>query len=257
MTFQNAPGAADEAGLAALSSRIEVLPLPDRLGIVRDAVAGRLVFTTSFGLEDQALTHAIAQSGIEAEILTLDTGRLFDETLEVWAETEFRYGRSIRAVIPEADELEDLLAQDGPLGLRRSVAARKACCDVRKVRPLRRALSGAGGWLTGLRGGQSQARASTPFVEIDAGFGLLKINPLADWSETQLAAYVRVEGIPYNALHDRGFPSIGCAPCTRAVRVGESERAGRWWWETEGKKECGLHGRGVASALSPAPAQAA
>lgn len=257
MTLLERHGAADEAGLETLSDSLEPLALPERLCAIREVITGRLVFTTSFGLEDQALTHALAQSGVEADILTLDTGRLFDETLEVWAETEFRYGRSIRAITAETGDVEDLLARDGPMGFRRSVAARKACCDVRKVRPLARALEGAGGWLTGLRGGQSQARARTPFVEIDPGFGLLKINPLADWNQTRLAAYIRGEGIPYNALHDRGFPSIGCAPCTRAVQVGESDRAGRWWWETEDKKECGLHGRSEVPAASAVPARAA
>ena len=257
MTLQDAPPATDRLDLRSLSETFADLSLPDRLRSVRATLAGRLVFTTSFGLEDQALTHAIAQSGIEADIVTLDTGRLFDETLEVWAETEFRYGRSVRAVTAGATELEALVARDGPMGFRRSIEARKACCDVRKVRPLSRALAGAGGWLTGLRGEQSAARAATPFFEIDPGFGLVKINPLADWGHERVASYVRIEGIPYNALHDRGFPSIGCAPCTRAVRVGESERAGRWWWEAEAKKECGLHGRGAPEATAFPPAQAA
>lgn len=252
MTIHESPEAAHRAGLSSLSDTIAALPLADRLRAIREAIDGHLVFTTSFGLEDQVLTHAIAASGIEAEIVTLDTGRLFDETLEVWAETEFRYGRSIRAVAPDREDLEILLGHDGPLGFRRSVEARKACCDVRKVRPLGRALAGAAGWLTGLRGEQSAARATTPFVQLDTAFGLLKLNPLADWSRTAIAEFVRLEGVPYNALHDRGFPSIGCAPCTRAVRVGEPERAGRWWWESEGKKECGLHGRAAAPAAAAA-----
>lgn len=242
MTFHD-HRTADAAGAALLSGTLSRLPLADRLRATRDAVAGRLVFTTSFGLEDQALTHAIVESGIEAEIVTLDTGRLFDETLEVWAETEIRYGRSIKAVVPEAGEVEELLARDGAMGFRRSLDARRACCDLRKVRPLGRVLDGAAGWLTGLRAGQSAARAATAFVEVDPSFGLLKVNPLADWNRERVADYVWLESIPYNALHDRGFPSVGCAPCTRAVRVGEDERAGRWWWESEQKKECGLHGR--------------
>lgn len=256
MTFQYVSGAADEAGLQAFSDTLASLALAERLLSVRSAIAGRLVFTTSFGLEDQALTHAIAQSGIEAEIVTLDTGRLFDETLEVWSETEFRYGRSIRAITADAADVEEVVARDGPLGFRRSREARRACCDVRKVRPLGHALEGAGGWLTGLRAGQSAERAATPFVVLDSGFGLLKFNPLADWSRERVAAYVRYEGVPYNALHDRGFPSIGCAPCTRAVRVGEDERAGRWWWESE-QKECGLHVRLPESSPLPLPAPAA
>lgn len=253
MTFHDVRGPADRPGLSTLSDLLAGLSLADRLRAIREAVDGRLVFTTSFGIEDQVLTHAIAASGIEAEIVTLDTGRLFDETLEVWAETEFRYGLSIRAFTPERQELEELLGRDGPRGFRRSVEARRACCDIRKVRPLGRVLAGAAGWLTGLRGEQSAARAATPFVEPDPGFGLLKLSPLADWTRSEIADFVRAEGVPYNALHDRGFPSIGCAPCTRAVRVGEPERAGRWWWESEEKKECGLHGRASAIPLPSAP----
>jgi len=235
-------------GFEDLSSALAPLSLVERVRAIREAIEGRLVFTTSFGLEDQALTHAIAASGIEAEIVTLDTGRLFDETLEVWAETEFRYNRSIRAFTPESADVEELLARDGAMGFRHAVAARHACCDIRKVRPLARALVGAAGWFTGLRVGQSAARAATAFVEIEEGHGLLKISPLADWSREQVADFVNREGVPYNALHDRGFPSIGCAPCTRAVRVGEGERAGRWWWESEAKKECGLHVRLLVAA---------
>lgn len=243
MTTHSFRDASDRRAYEGLSEAIAPLPLVERVRAIRDAIDGRLVFTTSFGLEDQALTHAIATSGIEADIVTLDTGRLFDETLEAWAETEFRYNRSIRAFTPESEDVEELLARDGAMGFRRSIEARKACCEIRKVHPLARSLAGAAGWFTGLRAGQSAARAATAFVEIDETYGLLKISPLADWTREQVADLVNREGVPYNALHDRGFPSIGCAPCTRAVRVGESERAGRWWWEGEDKKECGLHSR--------------
>lgn len=227
--------------LASLSAELRRLVLPDRLRVIRDAVPGRLVVTTSFGLEDQVLTHAIAQAGIQVAFATLDTGRLFDETLELWAETELRYGIGIQAFLPDGSSLETLTAEHGPLGFRKSIEARQACCAIRKVEPLGRALVGAAGWLTGLRAEQSANRAATPLVSRDAARGLLKISPLADWDRAQVETYVRSNGVPYNPLHDRGYPSIGCAPCTRAVRAGEPERAGRWWWETEAKKECGLH----------------
>lgn len=241
--------------LAALSSEIGGLPLSSRLGRIRDFVRGTLVFTTSFGLEDQALTHAIGEAGIRVSFATLDTGRLFDETLEVWAETEIRYGIGIRAYAPVKDAVQDLVAQQGPLGFRASIDARQACCGVRKVEPLGRALAGAGGWLTGLRADQSSSRATTPFITRDGDSPRLKISPLADWSRQDVERYVRRSAVPYNALHDRGFPSIGCAPCTRAVQAGEDERAGRWWWEAGSRKECGLHDRPARPPASePIPA---
>jgi len=226
--------------LAAALSRA---PLPRRLALVRSRLPGRLVFTTSFGLEDQAITHAIctADPGADIEIVTLDTGRLFPETYDLWAETEERYGRRIPAYAPDAAALEALISDQGVNGFRRSVQNRQTCCAVRKVAPLGRALAGASGWITGLRAEQSQGRAATPFAAFDPGYGLVKINPLADWSRQDLAQYVADNAIPYNPLHDRGFPSIGCAPCTRAVKIGEPDRAGRWWWENDAKKECGLH----------------
>lgn len=235
---------------AGLEGDLGPLDLPARLRHVRARLPGRLVFTTSFGLEDQALTHAIVEAGIDVEILTLDTGRLFGETLDLWAETEERYRVSIRALAPDGPALQALLLADGPLGFRRSVEARQACCGIRKVEPLGRALDGAAGWLTGLRSDQSAARARTPFAVRDEDRGILKINPLADWSRPDVERYVERHGVPANPLHARGFPSIGCAPCTRALRPGEDERAGRWWWESETRKECGLHlrpGRAAAA----------
>ena len=175
------------------------------------------------------------------EVVTLDTGRLFPETHEVWERTERRYGVTIRSVHPEHRSLEQLIAEQGIGGFRDSIAARQTCCGVRKVEPLRRALDGAAAWITGLRADQSNARADTRYLSIDPIHNLIKVSPLADWSRERVVDYVRAEKIPYNVLHDRGFLSIGCAPCTRAVKPGEPERAGRWWWEQEDKKECGLH----------------
>lgn len=223
--------AADLAGLA----------LEARIRLVQARFSGRLVFTTSLGIEDQALTHVLAMVKSRTEIVTLDTGRLFPETYDVWAETEAAYGLRILAYAPERTVQEVYVRGEGINGFRHSVAARQACCGFRKVEPLGRALDGAEIWFTGLRAGQSADRAETPLAEADEARGLVKVNPLADLSRAEVEGIVRDNDVPYNVLHDRGFPSIGCAPCTRAVRVGESERAGRWWWEREAKKECGLH----------------
>ncbi|MBK9082477.1 MAG: phosphoadenylyl-sulfate reductase [Rhizobiales bacterium] len=213
----------------------------ERLRAIRAAVSGRIVFTTSLGLEDQALTHLIVESGVDMEIATLDTGRLFPESYVVWRETEARYGLRIRALYPRHDALEALVAAQGVDGFYESVAARKACCGARKVEPLGRALAGAAGWVTGLRADQSAARGEARLAEANAQYGLVKFNPLIDWSREAVAAFVAAHRVPVNPLHDAGFLSIGCAPCTRAVAPGEPERAGRWWWEDETKKECGLH----------------
>jgi phosphoadenosine phosphosulfate reductase len=231
---------------AAIAAQLAPLALPERLLAASKSVNGRVRFTTSFGLEDQAITHAIAANGLEINFVTIDTGRLFPETYDVWADTERHYGIRIEAVTPDRDRVEAFVGQHGINGFRASLENRQTCCAIRKSEPLRRALAGASAWITGLRAEQSQHRRATPLAEFDEQHGLIKINPLADWSARDVASYVADNRIPYNVLHDRGFPSIGCAPCTRAVRVGEPERAGRWWWEDDQKKECGLHLRPAA-----------
>lgn len=228
----------------ALDQRLESLgDLADRIRVIASIVPGRIAFSTSLGLEDQAILHAIAESGASFDVFTLDTGRLFPETIDLVDISERRFGLRIRLLAPSAADLVDLVTRDGVLGFRTSIEARKACCDVRKVRPLRGALSGASGWITGVRRGQSTGRASVPFVSWDHDHGLVKVNPLADWSLEDVERYVIFNDIPVNSLHARGFPSIGCQPCTRAIRPGEDIRAGRWWWENEDGKECGLHNR--------------
>lgn len=226
---------------AALEAAFPALEPEERLRLLRRRITGPLVFTTSFGFEDQALTHLLARAGVDVQIVTLDTGRLFPETYDVWARTEARYGLQIKAMYPQTAEVEALVARQGIDGFRDSKAARVACCGVRKLHPLARALQGASGWITGLRADQSDNRRAMPFVSLDAAYGVLKVNPLLDWTRDRIAALVEAEDVPANALHGRGFLSIGCAPCTRAVRPGETERAGRWWWETDGARECGLH----------------
>jgi phosphoadenosine phosphosulfate reductase len=238
-----------------LSEALLPATLPQRVALARQLIAGRLVFTTSLGLEDQAITHAIFTQDLAIDVVTLDSGRLFPETYDLWGATEERYGRRILGYAPGSEAVEALIAQQGINGFRHSVEARKTCCHVRKVEPLGRALAGAAGWITGLRAQQSRDRADTPLVTHDASSGLVKVNPLADWSRQEVAAYVADHAVPYNPLHDRGFPSIGCAPCTRAVKVGEPERAGRWWWENETKKECGLHRNPVSTEETASPAQ--
>lgn len=205
--------------------------------------AGRIVFTTSFGAEDQVITDMISRAGLEIPIVTLDTGRLFPETCELWAATEAHYGLRVRAYVPEAAALEALVNEQGSAYYRKSLEGRHACCRVRKLEPLDRALAGVAAWVTGLRREQSITRADIGEREEDTARGLWKINPLVDWSEQDVWNYIRAYEVPYNPLHDRGYPSIGCACCTRAVKRTESIRAGRWWWEQPEHRECGLHNR--------------
>jgi phosphoadenosine phosphosulfate reductase len=217
--------------------------LAARIHAIAGAIEGRIVFSSSLGIEDQVLLHAIVAAHAKIEAFTLDTGRHFPETYETLARTERLLGTRIRVVMPDAAAVEELVARDGIFGFRYSVEKRKACCDVRKVGPLQRALSGAAGWVTGLRREQSEARDATPFAAFDKTFNLIKINPIADWTLQQVEAYIAEHSVPVNSLHAAGFPSIGCQPCTRAVQPGEPIRAGRWWWEDETRKECGLHNR--------------
>jgi phosphoadenosine phosphosulfate reductase len=231
------------SGLASriASSLGASVDLEARLRSVAEQAPSRVVFTTSFGLEDQVLTHVIASAGLPVELVTLDTGRLFPETVALWALTERIYGVRVRSVLPDAPSTEMLVARDGVEGFRASLAARQACCHVRKVAPLSRALAGASTWITGLRTAQSDERRGSPLAEWDETHAVLKINPIADWTREALSTFVSEHRVPINELHAKGFASIGCAPCTRAIMPGEPERAGRWWWEDDGKKECGLH----------------
>lgn len=225
----------------ALNDAFARVGVRHRLAMLARKFVGPIVFTTSFGLEDQALTHLIREADINVRFVTLDTGRLFPETYDVWVRTEARYGLKVEAYHPRAGALDALVNRVGINGFYQSTQSRHDCCGVRKVEPLDRALQGAGVWLTGLRADQSGNRQVMDFISYDVGRGLLKVNPLLDWSRDQVAALVHDADVPYNTLHDRGFLSIGCAPCTRAVASGEPERAGRWWWEQDQTRECGLH----------------
>lgn len=232
--------------LSIATHTLEGLPAGEIIAAaVREFGAG-LAFACSFGAEDMVVLDLLLRADPSASVFLLDTGRLPQETYDLVEEARRRYGRDVAVFVPQPDALQHYLTTEGPNAFYRSRAARQACCRIRKVEPLVRALAGKAAWLTGLRREQAVTRTALPVVEIDhAHGGLLKINPLAEWTVGQVWAYIREHGLPYNALHDRGYPSIGCAPCTRAVLPGEDPRAGRWWWEAAEHKECGLHLKGV------------
>lgn len=230
------PAEALAAGLAAAGRDIAA-----RLRALIAAAPGRIVFTTSFGIEDQLIAHHIFTGRLPIEVVTLDTGRLFPSTYTLWQETEERYGVRIKAYYPRAEAVAAMVADSGINGFYHSKDARIACCEVRKVEPLGRALAGAGIWVTGLRIDQSGRRAAVDLAAFDAERKLIKVAPLFDRSRADVAAECEALAVPVNALHARGFLSIGCEPCTRALKPGEPERAGRWWWENDEARECGLH----------------
>jgi phosphoadenosine phosphosulfate reductase len=199
--------------------------------------------SSSLGAEDMVLTDLIARERLPIEIFTLDTGRLHAETLDLADRIRSHYGIALRVMQPDAAAVADYATRDGRDAFYASVEARKRCCEIRKVEPLKRALGGKRAWITGLRREQSAARAELRPAEFDAALRIAKFNPLSEWSGNDVWDYIRANKVPYNPLHDRGYPSIGCEPCTRAVEPGADERSGRWWWEQEGKKECGLHAK--------------
>lgn len=202
---------------------------------------GAVVFSTSFSYEDQVITDMIHKSGADITLFTLDTGRLFPETYTVWSSTLAHYGVKIRAYHPDKKQLQAFVTQSGPNAFYESAELRKACCHIRKVVPLKKALSEKAVWVTGLRAEHSQNRGLLQSFEWDETNNIIKYHPLLHWTTDEVKAYINQHNVPYNALHDRGFVSIGCAPCTRAIKPGEDFRAGRWWWEDASKKECGLH----------------
>ncbi|MDN3688072.1 phosphoadenylyl-sulfate reductase [Cyclobacterium jeungdonense] len=223
-----------------LTRRIEKMSPSDGLALLTDLFPGEVVFSTSLGQEDQVITEIIARHNLPVKIFTLDTGRLFYETYDLLAKTTAKYRLDIQAYYPETEAVQDLVKKNGINGFYQSVENRRACCFVRKVEPLKRALKGNRVWVTGLRAGQSANRKGMPLLEWDEANQILKYNPLLHWTMEQMLDYLKEHKIPYNPLHDKGFVSIGCAPCTRAISPGEDPRAGRWWWEAS-HKECGLH----------------
>jgi phosphoadenosine phosphosulfate reductase len=212
------------------------------------AFGERVALASSFGVEDVALVDMLTRVASRARIFAIDTGRLPEATYEVMEAVRERYGVTIEVHYPEREAVERLERQDGFFSFRRSLEARHECCNIRKVEPLRRALAGLDAWITGLRQEQSVTRSAVQVLEIDhAHGGIIKVSPLASWSEQQVWDYVRRHDVPYNRLHDAGYPSIGCDPCTRAIGPGEHARAGRWWWEDPAQKECGLHAHAKGS----------
>ncbi|WP_164014614.1 phosphoadenylyl-sulfate reductase [Pyxidicoccus trucidator] len=216
-------------------------PVEEILAWIEGRFGARAAIASSFGVEDMVLIDLARKHAPGLRVFTLDTGRLPPETYDLIEVVRNRYGVAVESFFPERERVEALESSQGYFSFRKSLEARKECCAIRKVEPLRRALAGREAWVTGLRREQSVTRTAVEVAELDASHGLLKLNPLAAWTQREVWAYIKAHSVPYNALHDKGYPSIGCAPCTRAVKPYEDERAGRWWWESREHSECGLH----------------
>ncbi len=227
--------------LTQLKYEIANLNVVQQLQHLVDKFKDRIVFSTSFGWEDQVITHLIFSNNIPIKVFTLETGRLFPETYYVWNRTLEVYQKPIHAYYPQTEAVQDMVNRKGPNSFYESVENRKECCFVRKIEPLKRALLGNEIWITGIRAEQSTNRDDMQDLEWDEGNKIIKFHPIFNWILEEVKNYIKSNNIVYNTLHDKGFPSIGCAPCTRAVQPGEDFRAGRWWWEDQSKKECGLH----------------
>ncbi len=227
--------------ITSIIQKTKALDIDDVLIELTKEFPGEVTFSTSFSFEDQAIAHKILSNQLPITIFTLDTGRLFPETYSVWSATNEKYNTHIKAYYPDHSLLENFIAVKGPNSFYESVENRKNCCYIRKVDPLKRALKNNSIWITGLRAEHSVERHVMPQIEWDEGNNIIKYHPLLHWTTEEVKQYINQNNIPYNPLHDRGFVSIGCAPCTRAIKPGEDFRAGRWWWEDSVKKECGLH----------------
>ncbi|TGK28787.1 phosphoadenylyl-sulfate reductase [Leptospira gomenensis] len=223
-----------------LELKLAPLSLEDSLEWISKEFGDSAAFSTSLGLEDQVITHVIFSRNLNIRVFTLDTGRLFNETYDLHRLTNASYGKRIETFFPETISIQNLINRKGPDSFYESVENRKECCHIRKVEPLNRALIGAKLWITGIRAEQSESRHSLAKVELDSSRNILKYHPLLDWDLEKTQDYIDTFRIPVNVLHKKGFPSIGCAPCTRAVQPDEDVRAGRWWWEAD-NQECGLH----------------
>jgi phosphoadenosine phosphosulfate reductase len=233
--------ATEETGLdPALAAKSDAA-----VALLRDAVRahGRVVYANSLGAEAMVLTDLICTAVPAIDIFSIDTGRLPEETLGLLDRLERRYQRRIRLYYPDTQQIEQFVRERGINGFYESLEARLRCCEIRKVEPFRRAIAGYGAWVTGVRREQSETRSQSSALVRDERYGLAKISPLLEWTESEVWAYIRARALPYNPLHDRGYPSIGCAPCTRAIEPGQDHRAGRWWWEHPESRECGLHPR--------------
>lgn len=226
-----------------LNEEWQGLPADEILKKCASLFGNRIAFASSLGYEDQVITHMIAANKLPISVFTLDTGRLFPETYDLISATNARYKMKIQVFFPENKRVEKMVNEKGINLFYDSIENRKQCCGVRKTEPLARALNGLDAWITGLRRAQSVTRTDMKVVEWDQMHGIIKVNPLIEWTEDAIKDFVTMNKVPYNTLHEKGFPSIGCQPCTRAVLPGEDIRAGRWWWENPEQKECGLHKR--------------
>jgi phosphoadenosine phosphosulfate reductase len=227
--------------LKELRDQLSDKSIEDRLEILSSQFSSRIIFTTSFGIEDQVITQKIFSNNLPIKVVTLDTGRLFPETYEVFAQTIIKYNKKINVYFPDYLSVEKMVTEKGPFSFFESIDNRKECCRLRKVVPLSRALAGMECWITGIRANQSDNRGQMSDLEFDEEKKLFNYHPLFDWSLEDVENYIKEKNIPYNSLYDKGYLSIGCEPCTRAVLEGNDFRSGRWWWEKEGPKECGCH----------------
>ncbi len=227
--------------IEALHTELHSLSLTQMLKRLSEVFKGKIVFTTSFGHEDQVISDVIFRNDIDIRVVSLDTGRLFEETYRVYNAVRNKYDKEIEIFFPDTSLVEKLVTEKGPYSFYESVENRKECCNIRKVEPLQRVLSGVSCWITGLRAEQSQNRKIVDLIGYDDTYKLFKVNPLYNLSLDDITDYIKKHNVPYNSLYDKGFVSIGCEPCTRAVKPGEDFRAGRWWWEKNTGKECGLH----------------
>jgi phosphoadenosine phosphosulfate reductase len=223
------------SSIAEISNPLEILKS------IAQMKGEKIVFSTSLSAEDQVITHMIFSLNLDIEIFTLDTGRMFPETYQTLQKTLEKYQKEIKVYFPAAEEVEELMTEKGAYSFYDSVENRKQCCEIRKVKPLKRSLQGKTIWITGIRSEHSQIRTEMRKIEWDESNNITKIHPLLHWSNDEVWTYLKANNVPYNGLHEKGFISIGCQPCTRAVKEGEDFRAGRWWWEDTSKKECGLH----------------
>ncbi len=231
-----------ETEVTKVAQRLESQGAEEVLQWGAQAFSPKIAFASSFGAEDVVVIDLMSRVKPQVTIFTLDTGRLNEETYEVMDRIRERYGASIVSYFPDREAVEKLEREKGFYSFRKSIENRKECCGIRKVEPLNRALSGLDAWITGLRREQAVTRSGLPKVEVDTAHrGIAKLNPIADWTTQQVWDHIRKNQVPYNKLHDQNFPSIGCSPCTRAIKPGEDIRAGRWWWELPEQKECGLH----------------
>ena len=224
-----------------LKNKLTGLDLEDQLRKLVSLYPGKVIFTTSLGIEDQVIIHKIFTNNIDIKVITLDTGRLFPQTYDVFSSTIIRYKKKINVYFPEYEAVEKMVTEKGPLSFYQSVENRKECCTIRKVVPLNRALKRMEVWISGIRSDQSENRNHMDWLEFDESKKLYKYYPLFNWSFEEVKSFVKENNVPYNSLHDKGYVSIGCEPCTRPVKPGDDFRAGRWWWENDGPKECGCH----------------